>query len=58
MINLNLDKKIHEEKIEPNENVSGNISEQNLISKFNFSIKCIKDKFSLLKKSKSSKLVS
>ena len=49
MINLNLDKKIHEEKIEPNENVSGNISEQNLISKFNFSIKCIKDKFSLLK---------
>lgn len=48
MINLNLDKKIHEEKIEPNENVSGNTPEQNLISKFNFSIKCIKDKFFLL----------
>lgn len=48
MIDLNLDKKIHEEKIEPNENISGNTPEQSLISKFNFSVKCIKDKFSLL----------
>lgn len=48
MLELNIDKEIHEEKISPNNVLSGNIPEKELLAKFNFSIKSIKEKFSLL----------
>lgn len=48
MLELNIDKEIHKEKISPNKILLGNIPEKELLAKFNFSIKSIKEKFSLL----------
>lgn len=48
MLKLDVDKEIHQERIEPNEILSGNTLEKDLIKKFNSSIIHIKEKFSLL----------
>ncbi|MFR8990446.1 MAG: HEPN domain-containing protein [Fusobacterium sp.] len=48
MPEINLIKNFHEEKIDPNENLTGDSLEMELINKFDFAISSIEEKFSLL----------
>lgn len=58
MPELNLVKNFHEEKIDPNKNLTGNSLEMDLINKFDFAISSIEEKFPLLELNISEELKS